>query len=118
MAENERLKNEVAELQGSGDASYKLEIERLTRKLKEFECCGDSIVGDSKLLSKKVNYLEQFLSQIQKEISQLQVRSAMAEEQVRSLNQIINNSTHNYSKQMIELKKQLGSRAPVRPSQQ
>lgn len=115
--ENRRLNQDLRETRarmGQGlpnnDQSLHAEIERLRKRLVEFEQGGlNSVNGAAqpKGLQHKVTYLEEILRKLEKERSELSVRATMAEEQLKNLNEHMNSSIQNYQRKIGELKNAL-----------
>ncbi|CAG9332942.1 unnamed protein product [Blepharisma stoltei] len=112
--ENRRLNQELRESRARGsnqgvpsnDQSLYGEIERLRKKLMEYEQGSSSPANGSqpKNLQMKVSYLEDVLRKLEKERSELSIRATMAEEQLKNLNEHMNSSIQNYQRKIGELK--------------
>lgn len=61
--------------------------------------------GNAKYLKNKIFHLEKTLAQLEKERSELSVRSTMAEEQLKNLQEHLGTTTHTYQKKIFEMKK-------------
>jgi len=61
--------------------------------------------GSSKQLKQRIFYLENAIKDSEKERSELKVRATMAEQQLKTLQEHFNKTTHEYQKKIIELKK-------------
>jgi len=66
--------------------------------------------GNVKYLKNKIFHLEKTLNQLEKERSELSVRSTMAEEQLKNLQEHLGTSAHSYNKKILDMKKMLKSK--------
>ena len=64
--------------------------------------------GNIKYLKNKIFHLEKTLAQLEKERSELSVRSTMAEEQLKNLHESMNATVQSYQKKIADLKRALG----------
>lgn len=77
------------------------------RKLKSMinEDSAAPTSGNTKYLKNKIFHLEKTLGQLEKERSELSVRTTMAEEQLKNLSEHLTTNTHAYQKKIYEMKK-------------
>mmetsp|Transcript_452 Transcript_452/g.550 ORF Transcript_452/g.550 Transcript_452/m.550 type:complete len:1047 (-) Transcript_452:2300-5440(-) len=98
---------------GGNERALQEEVERLNKKLKE-SVTGST--GNPRSMQQKISYLEEVLRKLERERSELSVRATMAEEQLKNLQEHMNNSIQNYQRKISELKKiiqQMRSGRPV-----
>ena len=112
--ENRKLNKQLRESSGKQtNQELHYEIERLRRRVQEYEQGFADISSTSsnpQYLQKKIRYLEEVLKKVEKERSELSVRATMAEEQLKNLQEHLNQSTLSYQKKISELKNALGQR--------
>jgi hypothetical protein len=58
-------------------------------------------------LKQKIVFLEKTVIQLEKERSELSVRATMAEEQLKSFQELMNSTTSQYQKKILELNKRV-----------
>ena len=92
---------------GGNVAAFQEEIERLNRKVKEYESTPSGS-GNVRLLQQKIAYLEEVLRKLERERSELSVRATMAEEQLKNLHESMNATVQSYQKKIADLKRALG----------
>lgn len=120
LRELEYLKGNPEVLKKPGTASIEVEKLRKERdallkenlKLQNFvgeESAGPQS-GNVKYLKSKIFHLEKELGKVEKERSELSVRTTMAEEQLKNLQEHLSTSAHSYQKKIFELKKILKSK--------
>jgi len=68
---------------------------------------SSSSLENSPALKQKIYFLEKTISQIEKERSELSVRATMAEEQLKSFQELMNSTTGQYQKKILELNKRV-----------
>jgi hypothetical protein len=66
-----------------------------------------SPMDNSPALKQKIYFLEKTISQLEKERSELSVRATMAEEQLKSFQELMNSTTGQYQKKILELNKRV-----------
>lgn len=114
--ENRKLNQDIRELKvrgggpgGSGnEQALQGEIERLRRKLNEFEQGIANVPSGNqnpRQMQQKMSYLEEVLRKLERERSELSIRATMAEEQLKNLNEHMNSSIQNYQRKISECKK-------------
>jgi hypothetical protein len=121
--ENRKLLQEIRDVKqrggagpgglGGNERALQEEVDRLNKKLKESTQGGGS---NPRSLQQKISYLEEVLRKLERERSELSVRATMAEEQLKNLQEHMNNSIQNYQRKISELKKiiqQMRSGRPV-----
>jgi len=86
-----------------------LEENKKMRNMLNDESAGPQS-GNAKYLRNKVFHLEKTLGQLERERSELSVRSTMAEEQLKNMQEHLSTSTHSYQKKIFEMKKILKSK--------
>ena len=104
--ENRRLLHEMRRTTPNEQAKSS-EIDRLKRKISEYEQATTSNNGNPRQLQQKIAYLEEVLKKLERERSELSVRATMAEEQLKNLQSHMESSVQNYQKKISELAKQL-----------
>ena len=98
---------------GTPQNDQQREIVQLRNIVKNYEeAQKQPLTGNEnpRTLMQKLKYMQEVLKNLEKERSELSVRATMAEEQLRNLQEHMNNSTQNYQKQIAELKRQLPNR--------
>jgi hypothetical protein len=60
-------------------------------------------------LKQKIVFLEKTVIQLEKERSELSVRATMAEEQLKSFQDLMNSTTSQYQKKILELNKRVNN---------
>lgn len=114
--ENRKLHQEIREMKvrtgNSGGGGESLEVERLRKRVQELENGfnsnnggGSSGSSSVKGLQQKIFYLEDVLKKVERERSELSVRATMAEEQLKNLQEHLNNSMQNSQKKINEYRK-------------
>jgi hypothetical protein len=108
--ENRKLHQDVRELKVRTGRSLNDgggEVDVLRRRVNELEGLlnGPATSANAKNLQQKIFYLEDVLRKVEKERSELSVRATMAEEQLKNLQEHMNNSLQNSQKKMNEYKK-------------
>ena len=68
---------------------------------------SSSTLENSSALKQKIYFLEKTINQIEKERSEFSVRATMAEEQLKSFQEMMNSTTGQYQKKILELNKRL-----------
>jgi len=98
---------------GGGDVQQvsmlKKEIERLNVRIREYERMENAgpESGNAAYLKRKIYFLEKTMEQLEKERSELSMRSTMAEEQLKNMQEHMNTTVQNYQRKIVELKKKL-----------
>lgn len=83
-------------------------------KINESLLKNDDLQNDNpKALKQKILFLERTIQQIEKERSELSVRSTMAEEQVRNFQELMNSTSQQYQKKILELNKRVNYNCKV-----
>ena len=112
--ENRKLHQDIREYKvrgGGSDPSAHMEIERLKKRIVELEQSYNTMninttnSGNQRNLQQKVGYLEEVLKKLEKERSELSVRATMAEEQLKNLQEHMNDTIVSYQKKLVEFKK-------------
>lgn len=109
--ENRKLHQDIREFKvrsGTSEQFGSGEVETLRKRVSELEKILNSSAGNQgnpKALQQKIFYLEEVLRKLEKERSELSVRATMAEEQLKSLQEHMNNSLQNSQKKLNEYKK-------------
>eukprot|EP00828_Plagiopyla_frontata_P003703 TRINITY_DN11192_c0_g1_i2.p1 TRINITY_DN11192_c0_g1~~TRINITY_DN11192_c0_g1_i2.p1 ORF type:complete len:540 (+),score=78.71 TRINITY_DN11192_c0_g1_i2:95-1621(+) len=83
------------------------ENEQIKKTLTEYQT-NDSVApisGDTRNLKQKIQFYEKTIKQLEKERSELIVRSTMAEEQLKSLQEHLSKSTADYQKKILQYQK-------------
>ena len=106
---NNELNQEISRL--------KDEINRLTEENRSLKTTiNDTALSDiqstadlnnPKAMKIKINFLEKTIEQLEKERSELNMRCTMAEEQLKSFQEMFNSTTQGYQKKILELNKRL-----------
>ncbi|CAG9311298.1 unnamed protein product [Blepharisma stoltei] len=131
--ENRKLNQEIRDLRvrggggvgvsmsgGGNEQALQGEIERLRKKLNEYEQGISNIPAGNqnpRQLQQKVSYLEEVLRKLERERSELSIRATMAEEQLKNLNEHMNSSIQNYQRKISELKKIIQQMKGGRPEE-
>lgn len=108
--ENRKLHQDIREYKvrggGSDSAAYG-EVERLRKKIADMENSINNSAGggSARGLQQKIGYLEDVLKKLEKERSELSVRATMAEEQLKNMQEHMNNTIQNYQKKLGDCKK-------------
>ena len=109
--ENRKLHQDMREFKVRGGSEFvsQSEVERLKKKILELEQnnanSGNNTSGNSRNLLQKIGYLEDVLKKLERERSELSVRATMAEEQLKNMQEHMNNTIQNYQKKIAEFKK-------------
>lgn len=101
--ENRRLLQELRKK--SSDGMQSQELERLRKQAFDQDT---SKGGNSRVLQQRLNYLEEVLKKLEKERSELSVRATMAEEQLKSMQEHMDNTVQNYQRKISELSRRIG----------
>ena len=97
-----RLKNEINRLTEE-NRSLKTTINDTA--LSDIQSTAD--LNNPKAMKIKINFLEKTIEQLEKERSELNMRCTMAEEQLKSFQEMFNSTTQGYQKKILELNKRL-----------